>query len=71
MAKKKPDVEPQGWVDENEADAGTGGEFIVENGVRRRVSKPTQDHPEGNRPRDKDGKPIIDSAVALREGDPQ
>lgn len=30
---------------------GQGGTWIVENGVRRLAVPPTQDHPEGNRPR--------------------
>ena len=37
---------------------GQGGSYIVENGVRRRVEAPTKDHPEGNRPRDAEGKPL-------------
>ena len=37
---------------------GQGGSYIVENGVRRRVEEPTQDHPEGNRPRDTNGRPL-------------
>lgn len=37
---------------------GQGGSYIVENGARRRVEESTKDHPEGNRPRDADGKPL-------------
>lgn len=36
----------------------TGGSYIVENGVRRRVEEPTRDHPEGNCARESDGCPV-------------
>ena len=37
---------------------GQGGAYVIRDGKRVRVEEPTKDHPEGNRPRDKDGKPL-------------
>jgi hypothetical protein len=43
-----------------------GGSFSVsESGELTQVEKPTRDHPEGNRPRNSDGKPIDLAAPAL------
>jgi hypothetical protein len=42
---------------------GVGGSYIVENGVRRQVEKPTQDHPDGNRPRNSDGTAIVETGA--------
>jgi len=42
---------------------GQGGAYVVRSGKRVRVEEPTKDHPEGNRPRDKDGKPLDAAAV--------
>jgi hypothetical protein len=36
----------------------TGGSYAVIDGVLRQVEAPTVDHPEGNRPRDAQGKPL-------------
>lgn len=38
---------------------GIGGAYVVENGVRTRVEMHTIDHPEGNAPRDRNGKLIV------------
>ena len=44
---------------------GQGGAYVVRSGKRVRVEEPTKDHPEGNRPRDRDGKPL--DAVAAEQ----
>lgn len=35
-----------------------GGSYVIENGVRRRVEEPTQDHPEGNTNRNSAGQAV-------------
>lgn len=47
MSERKPD----------EFD-GMGGAYVMKDGKRVRVEEPTRDHPDGNRARDKDGKPL-------------
>jgi len=37
---------------------GQGGAYVMRDGKRVRVEAPTKDHPEGNRPRDADGRPL-------------
>jgi len=39
-------------------DRGGGSYRISESGDLEQVEKPTRDHPEGNRPRDSEGKPL-------------
>lgn len=41
---------------------GVGGAYVMKDGKRVRVSEPTRDHPEGNRARDKDGKPLEETS---------
>lgn len=51
---------------------GQGGSYIVNaDGKRERVQAPTRDHPDGNRPRDKDGKPIVSVAPQTEDAKPQ
>ncbi len=49
---------------------GQGGTYEVREGKRVLVTPPTQSHPEGDRARDADGKPI-DEAPAAAEATPQ
>jgi hypothetical protein len=35
-----------------------GGSYLVKDGVRTLTEEPTKDHPEGNRARTADGKPV-------------
>ena len=45
--------------------SGQGGSYVIDkDGKRMRVETPTQDHPEGNRPRDAEGKPLDFAAAA-------
>lgn len=37
---------------------GQGGAYVVKDGKRVRVEEPTKDHPEGNRARDAEGRPL-------------
>ena len=40
------------------SDNRTGGAYAVIDGELKQVEAPTVDHPEGNRPRDAEGKPL-------------
>jgi hypothetical protein len=35
-----------------------GGRYLVKDGVRTLIEEPTRDHPDGNRARNADGKPV-------------
>lgn len=52
--------------DERDEFHGVGGSYIVEGGVKRRVADAPKEHPDGNRPRDSDGKPL-DARAEERE----
>jgi hypothetical protein len=43
---------------------GQGGSFVMKDGKRVRAEPAPRDHPDGNRPRDKDGKPLDEPAGA-------
>ncbi len=50
--------------------AGQGGRYEMREGKRVRIEESTQDHPEGNTARDKDGRPIVHATsdqIAARE----
>lgn len=47
---------PQAGPPAADPDRGRGGSYVIEGGVRRRIAG-TDDHPEGNRARDADGRP--------------
>ena len=55
---KKPTATEAPQTTSTPATPESGGSYIVENGVRRRVEEPTADHPDGNMNRDADGKPL-------------
>jgi len=50
-----------------------GGRYLVKDGVRTLTEEPTKDHPEGNRAREADGKPVAapNEIDANRAADPE